>query len=98
MFEFLNPSAVRFFDETDRNYRRENRVYKSVRMQARMRQFAVLPFAALLSFLPAAAQSGHFMIAQHGKAVGDATVTFSADAKGYDTTTVVHVAMKVLDY
>jgi hypothetical protein len=98
MFEFLNPSAVRFFDETDRNYRRENRVYKSVRMQARMRQFAVLPFAALLSFLPAAAQSGHFMIAQHGKAVGDATVTFSADAKGYDTTTVVHVAMKGLDY
>ena len=102
MFEFLNPSAVRFFDVTDRNYRRENSVYQSVRMQARMRQFAVLPFAALLSFLPAflpaAAQSGHFMIAQHGKAVGDATVTFSADAKGYDTTTVVHVAMKGLDY
>jgi hypothetical protein len=63
-----------------------------------MRQFAVLPFAALFSFLPATAQSAHFMIAQHGKTVGDSTVTFSADAKGFQTTTVVHVTMQGLDY
>jgi hypothetical protein len=64
-----------------------------------MRQFAVLPFATLLSFLPAAAaQSGSFTIAQHGKAVGDATVTFKANPKGYDTTSVVRVAMQGLNY
>ena len=94
----LNPSANRLFARTHRNYQTENRVYRGVRIEARMRQFAVLPFAALLSFLPAAAQSAHFMIAQHGKTVGDAAVTFSSNAKGYDTTTVVHVAMKGLDY
>ena len=67
-------------------------------MQAPMRQFAVFSFAALLSLVPAAAQSGSFTIAQHGKAVGDATVTFSANAKGYNTTSVVRVAMQGLNY
>jgi hypothetical protein len=98
MSKFLNPSANRLFACTHRNYQTEDRVYRGVRIEARMRQFAVLPFAALLSFVPAAAQSAHFMIAQHGKTVGDATVTFSANAKGYDTTTVVHVAMQGLNY
>jgi hypothetical protein len=97
--EFLTPSASRILERVHRNYQTEDRVYRGVRIEARMRQFAVLPFAALLSFVPAAAaQSAHFMIAQHGKTVGDSTVTFSAIAKGYQTTTVVHVAMQGLNY
>ena len=67
-------------------------------MQVRMRPFVLFSFAAALSVVPAAAQSGSFIIAQHGKAVGDATVTFSASAKGYSTTSVVRVAMQGLNY
>jgi hypothetical protein len=57
-------------------------------------------FAALVSLAAAAAaaQSGSFIIAQHGKSVGTATVTFAANPKGYDTTSVVRVAMQGLNY
>ena len=54
-----------------------------------------------LLFLPplhAFGQSGSFVIAQHGHSVGTATVTFSANSSGYDTTTVVKVAMQGLNY
>jgi hypothetical protein len=44
------------------------------------------------------AQSGSFIIAQHGKPVGTATVTFAANDKGYDTTSLVRVAMQGLNY
>jgi hypothetical protein len=65
-----------------------------------MHKFALVSCAALLALLPlhAMPQSGSFTIAQHGKAVGTATVTFSANSKGYDTSSVVRVSMKGLDY
>ena len=60
---------------------------------------ALALFALLLIFpLSAMPQSGSFIIAQHGKPVGTATVTFTADPKGYDTTSVVRVAMQGLNY
>jgi hypothetical protein len=66
-------------------------------METVLRKFALI---ALLSMVPvhAMSQSGSFIIAQHGHSVGTATVTFSAKAHGYDTTTVVKVAMQGLNY
>jgi hypothetical protein len=65
-----------------------------------MRNFAFLLLLAsqLVTPLHAMAQSGSFTIAQHGKPVGDATVTFAANSNGYDTTSVVYVAMQGLNY
>jgi hypothetical protein len=65
-----------------------------------MPQFAPLLFFALLPLVPlhATAQTGSFIIAQHGKPVGTATVTFAANPKGYDTTSIVRVAMQGLNY
>jgi hypothetical protein len=60
-----------------------------------------LPLAGLLAFLfqPAAqAQSGSFEIAQHGHTVGTASFQFSATPQGYDSTSLVRVAMEGLDY
>ena len=74
-------------------------------MHKPMRRFVVLStfFSLFAGFLaldsaPSAAQSGSFIIAQHGKPVGTATVTFAANPKGYDTTSVVRVAMQGLNY
>lgn len=56
---------------------------------------------ALVSVLTAAvasAQPGNFIIAKHGHSVGSATVTFASTPKGYDTTSVVRVAMQGLNY
>jgi hypothetical protein len=56
-------------------------------------------FAALIVLAPAAhTQSGSFIVSQHGKSVGTATVRFVANPQGYDTTSVVRVAMQGLDY
>jgi hypothetical protein len=57
-------------------------------------------FAVLLAShaLPARAQSGSFIISQHGHSVGTATVTFTAAPEGYNSTSVVRVAMQGLDY
>jgi hypothetical protein len=43
-------------------------------------------------------QSGSFIISQHGHGVGTASVTFTGTPTGYDTTTVVRVAMQGLNY
>jgi hypothetical protein len=43
-------------------------------------------------------QPGTFLISQHGHPVGTATVTFAAAPDGYDTTSVVRIAMQGLDY
>ena len=70
-------------------------------MQTRMRTFGLLPLLLLLSLapLPAMAQAGSFIIAQHGTSVGTATVTFaSSPGGGMDTTTVIRVSMKGLTY
>jgi hypothetical protein len=56
--------------------------------------------AALFSFSShaATAQSGSFVIAQHGKPVGTSTVTFTAGPSGLSTTSVVNVTMQGLNY
>jgi len=46
----------------------------------------------------ARAQSGNFEIAQNGQAVGSASFQFAATKDGYDSTSLVKVAMQGLDY
>jgi len=69
-------------------------------MKTRMRSLALLPVTALLSFVPLGAlcQTRSFTIAQHGKSVGTATVSFSAGARGYHSTSVIRVDMQGLNY
>ncbi len=61
---------------------------------------AFLSLAGFLALVPAfaPAQSGSFTISQHGHSVGTATVTFTGTPHGYDSTTIVRVAMQGLDY
>ena len=42
--------------------------------------------------------SGNFVVAQHGHAVGTASFQFTATNQGYDSTSLVKVAMQGLDY
>jgi len=67
-----------------------------------LRKISLLPvlvFLALIATLvPASAQSGSFIIAQHGHAVGTASFNFTATRGGYDSTSLVRVAMQGLDY
>ena len=69
-------------------------------MQKPLRTLAFLPLAGLLALITAvaSAQAGSFVIAQHGHPVGTATVTFTAAPNGYDSTSVVRIAMQGLDY
>src|SRR5580698_269091 len=57
-----------------------------------------LAFLALFAAVPSLAQTGSFIVAQHGKQVGTATVTFIPSAGGYDTTSIVRVAMQGLNF
>jgi len=45
-----------------------------------------------------AAQSANFEVAQHGHAVGTASFKFARTANGFDSTSLVKVAMEGLDY
>ena len=75
-----------------------------------MRRFILFPFAGLFCFagffalmmgaLPVAAraQAGEFEIAQNGHTVGTANFQFTATKDGYDSTSLVKVAMEGLDY
>jgi hypothetical protein len=69
-------------------------------MKRLARNFVVLPLAGLLALIPscALAQAGSFVISQHGHAVGTANFNFTASSDGYDSTSVVRVAMQGLDY
>jgi hypothetical protein len=68
-------------------------------MLNRMSKLTLLGLAALLALVPAArAQSASFIISQHGKSVGTASFNFIARADGYDSTSVVRIAMQGLDY
>jgi len=70
-------------------------------MKTVLRKLFCFPLAAVLALVSpalASAQSGSFIIAQHGHSVGTATVTFTPNPKGYDTTTVIKVAMQGLNY
>jgi hypothetical protein len=65
-----------------------------------MRFSGFVAFAAFVVFVHPSvhAQSASFAIAQHGHAVGTASFQFSGTGKGYDSSTLVRVAMKGLDY
>lgn len=69
-----------------------------------MRQLNCFPFVGILALVlavgpvGAAAQSGDFEIAQNGQAVGSASFQFAAIKDGYDSTSLVKVAMQGLDY
>ncbi len=61
----------------------------------------VLGLTALFTLVhsPAArAQSGSFKIALHGHPVGTANFRFTPTSQGYNSTSLVHVTMKGLDY
>jgi hypothetical protein len=60
--------------------------------------FAVLPLMACLGVLSLPAQSGSFIVAQHGKPVGTAEYKFTSTPHGYSSTSVVRVAMQGLNY
>lgn len=53
---------------------------------------------ALIHSPAAQAQSGNFEIAQHGHAVGTASFTLTPKSRGYDSSSLVRVTMKGLDY
>jgi hypothetical protein len=60
---------------------------------------ACFTLAALLAMAPAVrSQSASFVVSQHGQTVGTATVTFTASRNGYDTTSIVRVALQGLSY
>jgi hypothetical protein len=63
-----------------------------------MRRATITVLGLIGAALSAFAQSGDFVIAQNGKPVGTATVTFQGTPEGYDTTSVVKVSMQGLDY
>ena len=65
-----------------------------------MRTTVFFTLAALLALIPAAAspQAGSFEVSQLGHPVGTANFNFSPTAGGYDSTSVVRVAMQGLDY
>jgi hypothetical protein len=58
----------------------------------------ILALALAQSAIDAQAQSGAFEIAQNGQTVGSASFQFTATKDGYDSTSVVKVAMQGLDY
>jgi hypothetical protein len=64
-----------------------------------MRNFAFFPLSALLALASVAfAQSGSFIVSQHGKPVGTASFHFTATPSGYDSTALVRVSMQGLNY
>jgi hypothetical protein len=68
-------------------------------MQRFAPNFALFSLAGVVVFGSAAiAQSGAFIVSQHGHAVGTATSTFTATANGYSSTSVVRITMQGLDY
>jgi hypothetical protein len=67
-------------------------------MQIPLRKLTFFLLTGFYALIPAAAQSGSFIISQHGQPVGTATFNFTATTQGYDSTSVVRIAMQGLDY
>jgi hypothetical protein len=68
-------------------------------MNRLVRSLAFLPLAGAFAFCPAAsAQSGAFIVSQHGHSVGTASFTFSASPQGYSSSSIVRIAMEGLNY
>jgi hypothetical protein len=64
-----------------------------------MRRLALLPLVALVVFTPAVqAQSVDFVLSQHGTSVGTASFSITQTPHGFDSTSLVRVQMKGLDY
>ena len=66
-----------------------------------MPKFAFFSFVALFALTvssAARAESGSFQLAQHGHAVGTASFSFTPTTDGYDSISIVRVAMQGLDY
>jgi hypothetical protein len=69
-----------------------------------MRRLIWFSLAGIFALVPAVApvyavaQAGEFEIAQNGKTVGSASFQFTATKDGYDSTSLVKVAMEGLDY
>jgi hypothetical protein len=60
--------------------------------------FSLIASFSSLAAIPSSAQSGSFVISQHGHPVGTAAFTFTATAQGYNSTSVVRIAMQGLNY
>jgi hypothetical protein len=73
-------------------------------MRFRFTPSVVLPVTGFLALIlaaappAAAAQSGSFSVSQNGHAVGTASFHMTATSGGYDSTSIVQVAMQGLDY
>jgi hypothetical protein len=65
---------------------------------SRLPVFVVAILSALIVSTAAGAESGSFQVAQHGHAVGTASFRFTPTADGYNSTSIVRVAMQGLDY
>jgi hypothetical protein len=64
-----------------------------------MRKLTLFPLLALFAFASAAsAQPGSFIVSQHGVSVGKASFNFTASPTGYDSSALVIINMKGLDY
>ena len=65
-----------------------------------VQKFAFDSLAGLFVLFAAAAsaQSGSFIVAQHGSTVGSASYKFASTSDGYDSTSVVRVSMTDLNY
>ena len=65
-----------------------------------MRNLVFVLFAGFLALLPwpASAQVASFTVSQHGKDVGTASFHLTATPDGYDSSSLVRVAMQGLDY
>lgn len=60
--------------------------------------FALVAGILSITALPAGAQAGSFIVAQHGKPVGTADFNFTTTPHGYGSTSVVRIAMQGLNY
>jgi len=69
-------------------------------MRSLVRKFALITLFALFPLVPldALAQSGSFIVSQHGNPVGTASFDFTSTPKGYDSTSLVRIAMQGLNY
>jgi len=69
-------------------------------MLRRAWKFVLLPLAGVLALAPAlaSAQTGSFVISQNGKPVGTASFNFTPTPHGYDSTSLVRIAMEGLNY
>ena len=65
-----------------------------------LRRFAFLPLAGILALIPAGAfaQSGSFEISENRTQVGTASFDVKATPSGYDSTSLVRIAMSGLNY